>query len=356
VSFEVKKGETIAIIGPNGSGKSTLLKLLAHITQPTKGELYLNGRVTALMELGAGFHPELTGRENIYLNGAILGLTKKGVDATFKEIVEFAELWDFIDTPVKHYSSGMVVRLGFAVAVYVNPEILLIDEVLAVGDAAFRKRCFERIDTFIREGRTIILVTHNVQDLQRITRRALLIDNGLKYADGPLDEVIVQYTNLMARKWPKVAAEKMEIGRRPAIEIETVEICGADGKARSVFRTHEDCRVKIHYVPNEPVVNPVFRVQIVRNDGLFCHGMTTMRHGIHLGTLSSEGNILLRYPDLGLLQGEYSLHVAVLRNQYDDFPIHCWDGPGGIRVHSKEVDGGGILSMRSEWVINERKP
>lgn len=198
VSFEIKKGETLGIIGPNGSGKSTLLKLLAQITEPTEGEIYVSGRVTALIELGAGFHPELTGRENIYLSGAILGLKKKEVDAKFNEIVDFADLWDFIDTPVKHYSSGMYVRLGFAVAVSIDPEILLVDEVLAVGDAAFRKRCLERMDAFIKAGKTLIIVTHSLEEVRRIARRAILIDHGLIKADGLPGDVIAHYTSLFA--------------------------------------------------------------------------------------------------------------------------------------------------------------
>jgi ABC-type polysaccharide/polyol phosphate transport system ATPase subunit len=198
--FEVKKGEVVGIIGPNGSGKSTLLKLLSQITDPSEGEILIDGRVTALIELGAAFHPELTGRENIYLNGAILGLTKKEVDARFKQIVDFAEVWDFIDTPVKRYASGMTVRLGFAVAVSVDPEILLVDEGLAVGDAAFRTRCFERIDAFIRAGKTLIIVTHSLEEISRLASRGILIDRGVIKADGLPDDVIAHYTRLIAEK------------------------------------------------------------------------------------------------------------------------------------------------------------
>jgi lipopolysaccharide transport system ATP-binding protein len=200
VSFEIKKGETVGIVGLNGSGKSTLLKLLAQVTEPTQGEIYINGRITALIELGAGFHPELTGRENIYLSGAILGLSKKQVDAKFEEIVDFAELSDFIDTPVKHYSSGMYIRLGFSVAVSIDPEILLVDEVLAVGDAAFRKRCFERIEAFINAGKTLIIVTHSLEEVKKLAHRAVLIDRGFVKASGSPEEVIARYTALVAEK------------------------------------------------------------------------------------------------------------------------------------------------------------
>ena len=196
VSFEVKKGEIVGVIGPNGSGKSTLLKLLSQITEPTEGEIYIKGRVTSLIELGAAFHLELTGHENIYLNGAILGLTKKEVDRKYAEIVDFAELWDFMDTPVKHYSSGMTVRLGFAVAISVEPDILLVDEVLAVGDASFRRRCLDRIDTFIRAGRTIIIVTHSLEVIRTLACRAMLIRHGTLQTDGSPNAVIAEYTKL----------------------------------------------------------------------------------------------------------------------------------------------------------------
>jgi lipopolysaccharide transport system ATP-binding protein len=197
VSFELRKGETLGIIGPNGSGKSTLLKLLARITEPTEGQVHINGSMTALLELGAGFHPELTGRENIYLTGAILGMSKKDIEGKFKEIVDFADLWEFIDTPVKHYSTGMAVRLGFAAAVSVDPEILLVDEVLAVGDEAFRKRCLKRIDSFIGSGKTLVVVTHSLQEVQRIARRAILIDHGFLTADGAPVRVVEQYKTLI---------------------------------------------------------------------------------------------------------------------------------------------------------------
>jgi lipopolysaccharide transport system ATP-binding protein len=197
VSFQLRKGETLGIIGPNGSGKSTLLKLLARITEPSEGEIYIDGSITALLELGAGFHPELTGRENIYLTGAILGMSKTDIEAKFREIVEFADLWNFIDTPVKRYSTGMAVRLGFAAAVSVDPEILLVDEVLAVGDETFRKRCLKRIDSFIASGKTLVVVSHSLQEVQRIAHRAILIDQGLLKADGVPARVIEEYKTLV---------------------------------------------------------------------------------------------------------------------------------------------------------------
>lgn len=193
ISFEVGQGETIGIIGPNGSGKSTLLKLLAGVSQPTEGEIKISGRIAPLIELGAGFHPELTGRENVYLNGVILGLKRAEVEAKFKEIVDFAELWEFIDQPVKHYSSGMYLRLAFAVAVHTDPEILLIDEILAVGDASFQAKCFKMLRGYQDAGKTIIIVTHDLSNIEQFADRAVFLSTGTISSQGDTKKVIESY-------------------------------------------------------------------------------------------------------------------------------------------------------------------
>ena len=193
VSFEVEPGEVIGLIGRNGAGKSTLLKVLSRITEPTEGRVELNGRVASLLEVGTGFHPELTGRENIFLNGAILGMKKTEIVLKFDEIVDFAELEKFIDTPVKRYSSGMYVRLAFAVAAHLEPEILLVDEVLAVGDAAFQKKCLGKISEVARCGRTILFVSHNMGSIASLCAKALLLERGRVAAAGLADEVIEAY-------------------------------------------------------------------------------------------------------------------------------------------------------------------
>lgn len=193
VSFEINKGETVGIIGNNGSGKSTILKLIAGVMYPTKGEVRVDGRISPLIELGAGFHAELTGRENIYLNGTILGLTEKQIDARFKDIVAFSELGDFIDTPVKHYSSGMYMRLGFSVAVHTDPEILLVDEILAVGDAAYQEKCFRKMEEFKKKGVTIVIVTHAMKSVEQFCDKVYLIEKGIVKASGDAGKVIKDY-------------------------------------------------------------------------------------------------------------------------------------------------------------------
>ena len=195
ISFEVKKGETVGIIGPNGSGKSTILKLVAKVMSPTSGTITVNGRVSPLIELGAGFHPELTGKENIYLNGTILGLKRNEIDKNFKNIVDFSDLWEFIDQPIKHYSSGMYVRLAFAVAVHTNPEILIVDEILAVGDTSFQDKCFKKMEEFKKNGVTILYVSHSLESIKSFCTRAIYINNSKIIADGDTESVCKEYSD-----------------------------------------------------------------------------------------------------------------------------------------------------------------
>lgn len=197
VSFEIKKGESVGIIGENGSGKSTLLKLIAGVLTPTKGNVFVNGKISPLIELGAGFHPELTGRENIYLNGTILGLTKKEIDERFSDIVNFSEIGDFIDTPVKHYSSGMYLRLGFSIAVHVDSNILLLDEILAVGDISFQKKCLDKITEFHKKGLTIILISHSLDLVKSFCQKTIIIKEGKVIGSGPTDKMITKYKENM---------------------------------------------------------------------------------------------------------------------------------------------------------------
>jgi len=196
VSFEVMQGEVMGIIGRNGAGKSTILKVLARIIEPTTGRAELYGRVASLLEVGTGFHPDLSGRENVYLNGAILGMKRREIDDRFDEIVSFAEIEKFIDTAVKHYSSGMYLRLAFAVAAHLDPEILIVDEVLSVGDASFQKKCLGKMDDVTRSGRTVLLVTHNLGIVKTLCKRAVLIEAGQISGIGPADEVVAQYEKM----------------------------------------------------------------------------------------------------------------------------------------------------------------
>lgn len=245
VSFEVTRGEIAGIIGRNGAGKSTLLKILSRITEPTSGYARIRGRVGSLLEVGTGFHPELTGRENIYLNGAILGMKKKEIDRKFDDIVQFAEIERFIDTPVKHYSSGMYVRLAFAVAAHLETEILLVDEVLAVGDAAFQKKCLGKMADVAGDGRTVLFVSHNMGAITSLCKRAIWLDEGLKKLDGPASSVIRDYLsvgNVASSQWRRPSKPIVLAG----VCINSVQIL-QDGRLSSSVRYDEEARVLIEY-------------------------------------------------------------------------------------------------------------
>lgn len=348
VSFDVKKGETIGIIGENGAGKSTLLKILTGVARPTSGSVEINGRVGALLELGAGFHPDLTGRENIYLNGSILGLSKRGIDRRFDEIVEFSGIKDFIDTPIRTYSSGMFVRLGFSVAVHMEPDILLIDEVLAVGDIAFQQKCMEKLFEFKRNGKTMLFITHNLGYIKMISSKGLFIDEGVIKSWGKIDEVINTYLKqIQDKKLDSADTARKDLSDTPSkIKITNVKIYDKDGKKRRHYTTGEEMYVEINYVATKEVINPVFRVQIYRDDGLFCHGTNTDRDGLDLGRVIGEGKIILRCTKITLLKGNYFLNPAIL--PYD---IHGMRYK--ISIDSSSKDGGGIVTMYTDWLLEK---
>jgi len=248
VSFEVKQGEAVGIIGRNGSGKSTLLKILSRITEPTEGQARTRGRVGSLLEVGTGFHPELTGRENIYLNGAILGMKKAEIDLRFDEIVAFAGVERFLDTPVKRYSSGMAVRLGFAVAAHTQPEILLVDEVLAVGDAEFQKKCLGKMGNVVEEGRTVLFVSHNIASIRRLCPRGLVLDHGAILMDGPVDEVTQRYLGVQN---PEVSERIWtDTARAPGddvVRLLAVRAKNRSGAVCSRFDVHGSVTIEINY-------------------------------------------------------------------------------------------------------------
>lgn len=311
VSFTIEHGATVGFIGPNGAGKSTVLKLIAHIMDPDAGSVTVNGRVGALLELGAGFHPDLSGRDNIYLNGSIMGLSRRDVSRRFDEMVAFAELERFVDVPVKHYSSGMYVRLGFAVAVHTDPEILLVDEVLAVGDAAFQRKCFERIDRLRQEGVTLLFVSHSADAVRRLCSRVIWLDSGTVMADGTADSVVQRYA---AHGW------KAEEGRLRAasdrrwgsgrVQIVSVHLLGRDGTEKQIFEFGEPMTVILHYQAAERVQQPIFGLAIHRSDGTHITGPNTQFQGLDLGWVEGEGLIRYTVDALPLMEGTYAISVA----------------------------------------------
>src|SRR5207249_440291 len=253
VSFQVEKGETLGLLGPNGSGKTTMLKIVAGILRPNEGLVTTRGRIAALLALGAGFHPELTGRENVYLNASIMGLSRAETDRLFDDMIAFAELESFVDTQVKFYSSGMYVRLGFAVAVHVDPAILLVDEVLAVGDIAFQRKCLDKVEAFQQEGRTIVFVTHAPDLVLRVCDEAIMLEHGQLKARGKPEDVVRDFRLVMARKdlaygWDQGTKE---------IEIVSAQVFGPDGSARDWFAPGDEMIIQMDLKASVPVDNPV---------------------------------------------------------------------------------------------------
>jgi ABC-2 type transport system ATP-binding protein len=307
VSFEIQEGESLGLIGHNGSGKTTLLKVIAGILRPTSGRVRQYGRIAALLELGAGFHPELTGRENVYLNASFLGLTRRETDRVYPEIVEFAELPDFMDNQVKFYSSGMLVRLGFAVAVHVDPDILLIDEVLAVGDEAFQARCLDRVRRFQREGRTIVLVTHALDTVRQVCDRAVMLDHGIVHAIGSPEEVVYELRYVLLRRDPNFVPEE---GTRE-VEIASVEIVRPDGSTSRPVAPGDDLTVQVDARANEPVdaLDVAFAIHDSDNQPVVVG--RTSDAGIDIGRFTGKRRIAFTLRSLPLSRGKYWVTVGL---------------------------------------------
>ena len=307
VAFDVPSGQTCGLVGPNGSGKTTLLKIIGGILRPTGGRVTTRGRIAALLELGAGFHPELTGRENVYLNASILGLSKQETDRYFDDIVGFAELEEFIDNQVKYYSSGMFVRLGFAVAVHVDPEILLIDEVLAVGDEGFQKKCLDRVSGMQAEGRTIVFVTHAMAFVQQICDSAVLLDSGRMQASGDVEQVIREFRAVMARRRTGLDEESAT----KEVEITEVDLLDSAGSPKSMVAPGQSLSVQIELRANRPVDDPVVVVGIhnARDEWVFT--TDTERLGVELGRLDGKLRVTFDLKAIPLLEGQYFLTIGV---------------------------------------------
>jgi ABC-2 type transport system ATP-binding protein len=311
VSLEVEEGQTVGLLGHNGSGKSTLLKCVGGILQPTSGVIRTAGRVASLLELGAGFHPDLTGRENVFLNASILGMSKRDIEGRFDEIVAFAELERFIDQQVKHYSSGMYVRLGFAVATNVDPDVLLVDEVLAVGDESFQRKCLDRVRDFQKQGRTIVFVTHAADLVRQICDRAMVLDHGNVVAWGtPSDAVRVFREHLLAGGHDDEGDEAAETAHGREVRIRSVKIEYPEPD-RPYVRNGEALTIRIAYDALQPVDDAVFVFSLHGNDGHIVFGQNTWGLGHGLPTIEGPGEVSFTIASTTLLEGTYPLTVGV---------------------------------------------
>jgi ABC-type polysaccharide/polyol phosphate transport system ATPase subunit len=313
VSFAVRRGEALGIIGSNGAGKSTVLKLLAHITTPTRGEITIDGRLSALIEIGSGFHPELTGRENVYLNGSLLGMPRREIALKLDDIVEFAGVRQFIDMPLKRYSSGMYVRLGFAIAAHLNGDILLLDEVLAVGDAAFQSRCIQRIDELRSGGRTIVFVSHDLGAVERLCDRVLLLQHGQIMAEGKPADIVHAYQQAVSTFDPSQARGALPGSRDRTAEIARVSLRDACGRKAARFRTGQALRALIHYTAYEHIEDASFSVVFFTADNQPCCQLTTEGGAPPLRIRPGAGTLEFLCPELGLVPGLYYVDVGIKR-------------------------------------------
>ena len=356
ISFTVEQGEMVGIIGPNGAGKSTVLKLIARIIEPTSGQIEVKGRMGALLELGTGFHPDLTGRENIYLNGSILGLSRSQIRRKMDEIVAFAEIDRFIDIPVKHYSSGMYLRLGFSVAVHTDPEILLVDEVLAVGDAAFQRKCLQRIGQLRHEGVTTVFVSHSTDTVRTICSRALWLHEGRLMADGLADGIVARYVD---HSWASgTASSKHSAGDAHRwgsgqVQIVHVRLLDGVGQEKQLFHAGEPLTVEIHYRAERWVERPVFGLAIHREDGVHITGPNTQFAGYAIPGIEGEGIVRYTVPSLPLLEGTYAVSVAA--HNWEDTEMYDYhDRLYPFRVLRLAGEHYGMVTLKGEWSWNEQ--
>jgi ABC-2 type transport system ATP-binding protein len=376
VNLHVEQGESVGLMGENGSGKSTLLKLLTRIIYPNRGTIDVQGKVSSLLELGAGFHPDLTGRENIYMNASIFGLSKQEIDRKLSEIIAFSELAPFIDTPVRTYSSGMYMRLAFSVAINVNADILLIDEILAVGDVNFQKKCFDRLKDLKKRGTTIVIVSHDLSSIQKICDRAVWLEDGSIQATGGTTRVIDQYMQFMNRK--QEATLKEEQAREQEqhrgksaeetegdadrekpesdpncwggkeVEITSVRMRNADGEQKYSFEYGEPVCIEIGYIRHREMEGYVFGIGISNSDGVSCYGTNTDIDGRKIKTLNSRGTVFFHIDRITLVEGKYRLDAA---SHAEDGRAYDYRKNIYEFAVTSSVKDTGIARQEHQWII-----
>lgn len=323
INFEVGHGERFGIIGKNGAGKSTLLKILSRVASPTKGKVKIRGRVASLLEVGTGFHAELTGRDNIFLNGAILGMTQNEIKKKFDSIVDFSGVERYIDTPVKRYSSGMYVRLAFAVAAHLEPEILIVDEVLAVGDAEFQKKCLGKMhDVSEKEGRTVLFVSHNLQAIRNLCQKAIILDHGEMYASDTAEECLRTYNELVREVKITVDTEVRDFTHRRGkgdIRMSSLEVTALDDTARFTFKKGESIFFKIKYNVYKEMIG--LTVTIALLSGISREAIVLIHHVITEDTLmpGDTGEIVIEIEELNIKAGEYPLYFELRDSKYNEY-------------------------------------
>lgn len=344
VNFSVNKGETVGIIGANGAGKSTLLSLLTGTMKPTSGSIRMNGSVSALLELGAGFHPDLTGRENVFLTGAIMGIPRSQMKERLNSIIEFAEIEEFIDQPVKYYSSGMYVRLGFAVSVEVDPDILLIDEVLAVGDMNFQRKCIHKMNQFKDRGKTMLIISHDLKTIQSMSDRMLLLEEGRIMDYGDPSHVVQSYESLARMKNLKALERDWGTGE---VKITSVELLDGAGRNTREFKWAQPFKARVHYEAHKRIENAVFGFAFADDKGQIVFGSNTQIESHKVTPIEGRGFIDLMIDRMHLNVGTYLLSFSVHSHDHK-INYHRIDNTLQIEIHS-DTSFGGICYMPCSW-------
>lgn len=380
ISFDVKKGEAIGLIGENGCGKSTTLKLLTRIMYPDAGSIEMEGRVSSLIELGAGFHPDMSGMENIFINASIFGLSRKEIERRLDDIIAFSELEEFIDNPVRTYSSGMYMRLAFSVAINVDADILLIDEILGVGDAGFQAKCFNKLREIKAKGTTIVIVSHSMGQIEQICERSVWIHEGKIKAEGTPRKVHPLYLNYMGEKRQEIAdkearrqknkqksaekengtvqadnTEHKDTGEKNGnrwgngnARITGIEIWDSDKKKKTTFQTGSDIRIKISYEVKKPVRNAVIGIAVYRSDEMHCYGTNTRIDKLEGFNLEKDGTAELYLKNVNLLQGKYLMDFAI--ESEDGSTADYYKGAASVEMFSV-IEDVGVMRIEHEWNI-----
>jgi lipopolysaccharide transport system ATP-binding protein len=351
-TFDILRGENVGIIGLNGAGKSTLLKILSRIVTPTVGTGRITGRLGALLEVGTGFHAELTGRENIFLYGAILGMTRQEIARKFDAIVDFSEIGEFIDTPVKRYSSGMYVRLAFAVAAHLDPDVLLLDEVLAVGDFAFQRKCMDFAHQLERKGATILFVSHNMFSIKTMCQRVIYLKRGRVAFDGPTDEGLRRYeadSRLAPSPWFRGEES-------PSVVVTDVELLDEGGAPRTMFDFGEKMRVRIRYQAPQPVELPHFLCSLTRSDEILCCNFSSWSDNVNLPRIAGDGVIELLTPPLRLVSDRYTVSIVVRQHGFQR--VLCAQiGPAFHLRHAVfNANAFGVFHEGAQWRLDGAIP
>lgn len=356
ISFEVKKGEAVGLIGHNGCGKSTTLKLLTRIMYPDSGTIEMQGRVSSLIELGAGFHPDMSGRQNIYTNASIFGLTRKEIDARVDKIIEFSELEAFIDNPVRTYSSGMYMRLAFAVAINVDAEILLIDEILAVGDANFQAKCFNKLKQIKSQGTTIVIVSHSLGQIEEFCERSIWIHDGKIREEGAPRDVHPHYMEYMGQQRKDIAPQPepqpTSQERTGSGQVRITGVYSRDGKEseKNVFKTGAAVSIEIDYRVKEQVEDAVVALEVRNTEGVKCYATDTKKDRTPRINLEKDGKICLDIKSLELLPGNYTMDLSIQTT--DGFPVDNLKDGFTFEMYS-EIGDKGISRIEHEWKVEQ---